>query len=84
MKLSTIIATIILSLFILMLLSCGNPTSDEVPNTVTDIDGNVYNTVQIGNQVWTVENLRTTKYNDGAPIQYRLGYSAELLNRQRL
>lgn len=35
---------------------------------VTDYDGNIYSTVQIGNQVWTVENFRGTHYNDGMEI----------------
>jgi uncharacterized protein (TIGR02145 family) len=39
----------------------------EAP-TVTDIDGNVYRTVQIGGQCWTAENLRTTAYANGDPI----------------
>ena len=36
--------------------------------TVTDIDGNVYHTIIIGEQVWMVENLRTTRYQNGDSI----------------
>jgi uncharacterized protein (TIGR02145 family)/uncharacterized repeat protein (TIGR02543 family) len=36
--------------------------------TITDIDGNDYRTIIIGNQEWMAENLRTTRYKDGSTI----------------
>lgn len=38
--------------------------------TVSDIDGNIYNTVTLGEQVWMRSNLITSKLNDGTPIPY--------------
>jgi uncharacterized protein (TIGR02145 family) len=38
--------------------------------TITDIDGNAYNTVLIGSQCWTKENLRVRRYNNGRWIEF--------------
>ena len=48
------------------------PIGDNQPctgaTTVTDFDGNIYNTVQIGQQCWMKENLRTIHYSNGTYI----------------
>ena len=38
------------------------------PETVTDIDGNTYPVVRVGNQLWMAENLRVTRAPDGQPV----------------
>lgn len=44
------------------------PTPPLTKGTVTDVEGNSYGTVVLGNQTWMTENLRTTSYNDNTAI----------------
>ena len=45
-------------------------TQNSCPSTVSDYDGNSYNTVQIGTQCWMKQNLRTTHLRNGTGINY--------------
>ncbi len=57
-------------LYLLLHKKSGEPSLVIEPaGTVSDYDGNVYAAVRIGDQVWMAENLRSTHYSDGAPIE---------------
>ena len=70
-----ILYTFFLLLICLVYLSCSEkttePDNDDGNNhtveadTVSDIDGNVYKTVTIGDQVWMMENLKVTHFCNG-------------------
>ncbi|HOW40931.1 MAG TPA: fibrobacter succinogenes major paralogous domain-containing protein [Bacteroidales bacterium] len=42
---------------------------DSSPSVVTDIDGNIYLTVELGDKLWMAENLKTTRFSDGTEIR---------------
>jgi uncharacterized protein (TIGR02145 family) len=58
---------LIICMFILMTMNTGCEKGKE-RRGLTDIDGNVYDTVLIGSQLWMAENIRTTHLNDGTEI----------------
>ena len=66
---------IMLFVFIILSYSCKKDSNNNTLTTgpiagpnVTDIDGNIYHSVVIGTQTWTVENLKVTHYRNGDAI----------------
>jgi uncharacterized protein (TIGR02145 family) len=49
-------------------ISVTSPTPCPGTPTVTDVEGNVYNTILIGSQCWTKENLKTSKFANNTSI----------------
>lgn len=70
---------LIILLVLAAIISCkktndDNETPDDV-ETVTDIDGNVYETAIVDTQVWLKENLKVTHYNNGDAIDNITSYT---------
>lgn len=59
--------TLVLVSIMYIAISCKK---DDIkpPDPVKDIEGKIYNTVKIGNQIWMAENLKTSKFNNGTDI----------------
>jgi uncharacterized protein (TIGR02145 family) len=47
-------------------------TTNTASTTISDIEGNSYNTINIGNQIWMTSNLSTSRFRNGVYIPYIL------------
>ena len=69
MKKAQFIFVITLIGFLVFINGCEKNSADkDDETTVTDKDGNVYNTIKIGDQIWMAENLEVTHYRNGDEI----------------
>ena len=64
--------------FTLINVSEYSSTASETTSGLVDIDGNEYQTIEIGGQVWMAENLKVTNYRNGSGINYITSNSAWL------
>lgn len=71
-KLNSYILTILSFVIVLGISSCNDDEDDKAvleTGTLTDVDGNVYKTVKIGNKWWMAEDLKTNHYRNGYDIR---------------
>jgi uncharacterized protein (TIGR02145 family) len=59
---------LIILVLIFTFLSCSKSGNSEKSESIEDIDGNTYATIDIFNQVWLNSNLNVSRYRNGDPI----------------
>lgn len=65
----TMFRLLFLLILLVLLVNCEeNPIENDENLVCVDYDGNIYDTVQIGNQTWINSNLRVVHYEDGSKI----------------
>lgn len=53
-----------------------------IHGAVSDVDGNLYDAVELGTQVWTVQNMKTLRYADSSHIGWSNGAEYSLVSEQ--
>jgi len=78
-RLFRLLLVIPLGLILLLSSECKKKENDDnngdVAGSITDIDGNTYQTITAGSQEWMAENLKVTKYKNGDPVTTGLSQS---------
>lgn len=80
MKIQYFISFIKVIFLIVFIYECKKDSQTTEPTTVTDIDGNIYNTIKLGKQLWMKENLKVKHYNNGDSILTTIPDTLDIAN----
>lgn len=67
MNMRTQYFNILIFCFTIVFFACKS--EPKIYEPINDIDGNIYNVKEFGEQVWMLGDLKVTRYNDGTPLQ---------------
>ncbi len=75
----TLFISLVIGILFLFNYSCKkDEISDQSEGWVSDIDGNVYKTLKLGDQIWMCENLKVKRFKDGTVIETTEGIAQDL------